>query len=105
MIRGGDSTLPPVRNRLPYMMLDALEQIALQARGKPIEKTKAISAILAYLYCLQPCDRWPFDDFWKALDSMDDKTRSADLSRTLNGICLQVGIDRLEKRRLSESIS
>lgn len=99
MIRGGDSTLPPVSNRLPYMMLDALEQIALQAREQPIDRSKAIAAILAYLYSLQRCERWPFDGFWKALDQPDEKTRSSNLNSTLNGICLQVGVDRLEKRQ------
>lgn len=83
-------------------MLAALEQILDQSRNGPIEKSKSIAAVLAYLYCLQRCDRWPFDDFWKALDDPDDKIRSADLTRCLNGIYLQVGIDRTTKRKLSE---
>lgn len=41
----------------------------------------------------------PIDDFWKALSQPGEKFRLADLNRILNGICLQLGLERLEKRR------
>ena len=87
-----------VQDQLPLLMLDALEQVTLQAREQPIEKTKAIAAVLAYLYSLKPCERWPFDDFWRWLDHGDRMTRTANLNRCLNGICVQAGIDRTMQR-------
>ncbi len=91
--------LRPVEEKLQVMALEALEQAIVQARIQPVEKTKAIATCLAYLYSIQPCDRWPFYEFWKWLGNPDKIMRSANLSRCLNGICEQLGIDRQTKRK------
>jgi hypothetical protein len=83
------------------MALAALEQALIQAREKPVDKSKAIATCLAYLYSLQPCERWPFDEFWKWLDYPDATMRSANLSRSLNGICVQLDIDRVKRRKIA----
>jgi len=88
-----------MQEKLQVMALEALEQVALEARNQPIEKTKAIATCLAYLYSLQPCDRWPFYEFWKWLGNPDKIMRSSNLSRSLNAICEQLGIDRQTKRK------
>ncbi len=90
--------------KIPLMALEALEQVALQAHDGPIEKTKAIATCLAYLYSLQPCERWPFYEFWKGLGCLDAKTRSASINASLNGICLQLGVDRETKQKLSARV-
>ena len=89
----------PIQLQLQVMALEALEEVVLEARNQPIEKTKAIATCLAYLYSLQPCDRWPFYEFWKWLGNPEKIMRSANLSRSLNGICEQLGIDRQTKRK------
>lgn len=94
----------PKQPKIPLMALDALEQVALQARREPIEKSKAIATCLAYLYSLQSCERWPFDEFWKWLICEDSKTRTANINRSLNGICVQLGIDRETKRKLPAKV-
>ncbi|MEP2989211.1 MAG: hypothetical protein ABJO88_09685 [Parasphingorhabdus sp.] len=73
--------------------LRALEEAALRAKSVPQERNYAIRLCLAYLASKSP-ERWPFDEYWRELVQEDDKTRSANLNRTLNAIHLRLGIRR-----------
>lgn len=79
--------------RLIWIALQALEQTAQKARDQPLERNHAIRLCLAYLASRSP-ERWPFDEYWKALADDDDKIRSANLTRCLNAMYLRLVIKR-----------
>lgn len=81
-------------DRLVTMSLDALEQILCLSDQDSVRRTRSIALVLAYLASRNVAQRWPFDEFWKSLVCEDDKIRSGNLNRCLNGIYLQLGIKR-----------
>ena len=82
------------RDTLNLMALEALEAVVSLAKHEPIEKTRSLAFILAYLASLQPCERWPFDSFWRDCASNDPNGRPAGMSASLNAIYRTVGVNR-----------
>lgn len=66
----------------------ALEEINERGRRQKIEKTPEIRFLLAWL-ANGAKERWPFDWWWKSLDS-EDIGRSQNMNAALNGIKLQL---------------
>ena len=62
--------------RLVAMTLDALEQVAARASKGIVRRDQSIAVCLAFLAIRKKVERWPFDEFWQALECPDDKLRS-----------------------------
>ncbi len=68
------------------MALAAIEEAAEQSRGKRIVRTTELRFALAYLWASNGAERWPFDNFWKALADENDIGRSQGVNAGLNAI-------------------
>lgn len=84
----------PNREKLKFMALEALEAVVSLSDHGPIEKSRSIAFILAYLASLQPCERWPFDSFWRDCASNNPNGRPAGMNASLNAIYKTVGVNR-----------
>lgn len=80
--------------QLVAMTLDALEQLAARASKEIVQRDRSIAVCLAFLATRKKVERWPFDEFWQALECSEQKQLSANAHRCLNAIYLQLGIDR-----------
>lgn len=83
--------------KLIAMTLDALERVAARASKEVVPKDRSIAVCLAFLATRRRVERWPFDEFWQALACSEQKLRSANTHRCLNGIYAQLKIDRSNK--------
>lgn len=84
------------------MALDALEEAFAAARDEPVRRTWALRLVLAYLatrtrHGSSP-ERWPFDNYWRALAHDRPQDRTAILNAALNAIYLAVGQKRDTQR-------
>jgi len=91
--------MPPVsESRLVTIALDALEEAFAAAREQPVRRTWALRLVLAFLASRtrhgSPPDRWPFDNYWRALAHERPQDRTAILNASLNAIYLAVGEKR-----------
>jgi hypothetical protein len=76
--------------------LQALEEACARAKDAPVAPTAELRFTLAYL-ANQAEERWPFDYFWKEATgqgSGPQTGRLQSLNASLNGIYLQVGMQR-----------
>ena len=74
--------------------LAALEEAAAASKAKPLERTKALSFALAYLWVYSGGERWPFVNFWRDIAGENDIGRSQGVNASLNAIYLAVGSRR-----------
>ena len=65
--------------------LAAVDEVAEQARSRPVERHLALRFALAFLANFAD-ERWPFDNFWRAIASPDQKIRSAAVVAARNAI-------------------
>jgi hypothetical protein len=84
--------------RLVTIALDALEEAFAAARERPVKRTWALRPVLAFLasrtrHGSSP-ERWPFDNYWRALAHERPQDRAAILNAALNAIYLAVGEKR-----------
>src|SRR5437868_3732117 len=91
--------MPPLsEQRLITIALDALEEAFAAAREQPVKRTWALRLVLAFLASRtrhgSPPERWPFDNYWRALEHPRPNDRSASLNAALNAIYLAVGEKR-----------
>src|SRR3954462_15988292 len=91
--------MPPLpERRLVTIALDALEEAFAAARERPVKRTWALRLALAFLASRtrhgSPPARWPFDNYWRALEHPRPNDRSAGLNAALNAIYLAVGEKR-----------
>jgi hypothetical protein len=88
--------------RLVAFALDALEEVVANAHRSPVHRTWALRLSLAYLASRErhgsPADRWPFDNFWRALMHERQQERWANLNASLNAIYLIMGRKRDPQR-------
>jgi hypothetical protein len=95
--------MPPISDsRLVTIALDALEEAFAAAREQPVRRTWALRLVLAFLasrtrHGSRP-DRWPFDNYWRALAHERPQDRTAILNASLNAIYLAVGEKRDTQR-------
>jgi hypothetical protein len=65
--------------------LAAVDEVADQAMLGPVERHLALRFALAFLANFAE-DRWPFDNFWRAIATRDAKVRSATVIAARNAI-------------------
>ena len=65
--------------------LAAVDEVAEQARAAPVERHLALRFALAFLANFAD-ERWPFDNFWRAVALRDEKVRSATVTAARNAI-------------------
>ena len=65
--------------------LAAVDEVAEQANDGPVHRHLALRFALAFLANFAE-ERWPFDNFWRALAVKDEKVRSATVLAARNAI-------------------
>ena len=70
--------------------LAAVDEVAERAHYGPVERTLALRFTLAFLANFAE-DRWPFDNFWRAIATQDEKVRGATVVASRNAIRRAVG--------------
>jgi len=65
--------------------LAAVDEVAEQARFAPVERHLALRFALAFLANFAD-ERWPFDNFWRAVALPDEKARGATVVAARNAI-------------------
>jgi hypothetical protein len=65
--------------------LAAVDEVAEQARFAPVERHLALRFALAFLANFAD-ERWPFDNFWRAVVLPDEKVRGATVVAARNAI-------------------
>ena len=65
--------------------LAAVNETAERAAKNPLERTLALRFTLAFLANFAE-ERWPFDNFWRAVAVRDDKVRRATVLAARNAI-------------------
>jgi hypothetical protein len=65
--------------------LAAVDEAAEQTANAPVPRSLALRFALAFLANFAD-DRWPFDNFWRAIGLRDDKVRSATAVAARNAI-------------------
>jgi hypothetical protein len=80
-------------DHLRDMALAAIEEAAAADAGQ-IVRTKALRFALAYLWTVSGGERWPFDNFWSALDGPEDFGRAQSINAALNAIYRALGVPR-----------
>jgi hypothetical protein len=65
--------------------LAAVDEVAEQAKSGPVQRHLALRFALAFLANFAD-ERWPFDNFWRAVATPDPKVRSATVVAAQNAI-------------------
>ena len=65
--------------------LEAIDEAAVEAAKGPVQRTLALRFALAFLANFAE-DRWPFENFWRAVSVRDEKVRSATANAARNAI-------------------
>jgi hypothetical protein len=65
--------------------LAAVDDAAEQAKVGPVQRPVSLRFALAFLANFTD-DRWPFDNFWRAIATQDEKVRSATVVAARNAI-------------------
>jgi hypothetical protein len=70
-----------LRNRA----LAAVDEVAEQAQSRAVDRQLALRFVLAFLANFTD-ERWPFDNFWRAIATPDEKVRRATVVAARNAI-------------------
>jgi hypothetical protein len=73
--------------------LAAIDEAADQTANGPVHRSLALRFALAFLANFAE-ERWPFDNFWRAIATRDDKVRSATVVAAKNAIHRAVAGER-----------
>ncbi len=65
--------------------LAAVDEVANQAEQGPVQRHLALRFALAFLANFAE-ERWPFDNFWRAIATRDEKVRRATVLAAKNAI-------------------
>ena len=65
--------------------LAAVDEAADQSAKGPVQRTLALRFALAFLANFAE-ERWPFDNFWRAIATQDEKVRGATVVAARNAI-------------------
>jgi hypothetical protein len=65
--------------------LAAVDEVAEQAQEQPVQRHLALRFALAFLANFAD-ERWPFDNFWRAIATADAKVRGATVIAARNAI-------------------
>lgn len=77
------------RDRLVFMALVALDEVADRAGTRPIEAGFEVRLLLAFLYAAGNGERWLFDSFWRECRRADEPGWRADQSRYCRATALR----------------
>ena len=72
-------------SELRKLALAAVDEVAEQAASAPAERHLALRFALAFLANFAD-ERWPFDNFWRAIALSDAKVRDATVVAAKNAI-------------------
>lgn len=82
-------------SKLTNMALAALEEIAALSRFGPIERSRPLAVVLAYLASrATAADRRVYDNFWRSITHPRPHDRSAIVQAAMEGIYKNAGIKR-----------
>lgn len=81
-------------SRLLEMALGALEEVAAQCHHAPVQRSRALALVLAYLASRSRGERWPYDRFWTCIEDSQPKERWSGATAALNAIYLAGGWTR-----------
>lgn len=84
----------PDDSKLTNMALAALEELAALSRYGPIERSRPLAVVLAYLASRSEGGRHVYDNFWKAICHPRPHDRSAIVQSSLTGIYRNAGQER-----------
>jgi hypothetical protein len=73
--------------------LAAVDEAANQANDGPVRPSLALRFTLAFLAHFSD-ERWPFDNFWQAIGSSNDRARWQNANAARNAIRRSVGAER-----------
>jgi hypothetical protein len=65
--------------------LAAIDEVAEQAHCRPVDRHLSLRFALAFLANFTD-ERWPFDNFWQAIATPDEKVRRATVVAARNAI-------------------
>jgi len=65
--------------------LAAIDDVAEQAKSGPVQRPVSLRFALAFLANFTE-DRWPFDNFWRAIATEHEKVRTATVVAAQNAI-------------------
>ena len=79
--------------RLTHMALVALEEVTASCHVEPVEQSRPLGLVLAYLASrkVETATRDAFDMFWRSIRKRDSNARWGNVNAGLNGIYLAVG--------------
>ncbi len=85
----------PTKDQLTKMALAVLEEAAALSRHHAPPQTRGVALALAFLARVSSADdRWPFDEFWRAMKSDCRVARPARLNAALSAIYEMLGVAR-----------
>jgi len=84
----------PNDSKLTNMALAALEELAALSRFGPIERSRPLAVLLAYLASRSDGGRIVYDNFWRSLGIEKPYDRSAGIQSSLEGIYRNAGRKR-----------
>jgi hypothetical protein len=73
--------------------LAAVDEAADQSRDGPVQRTLALRFTLTFLANFAG-ERWPFDNFWQAIGSKNDRARWQNANAARNAIRRAVRVDQ-----------
>jgi hypothetical protein len=73
--------------------LAAVDEAAEQSNEGPVRRTLALRFTLAFLANFAG-ERWPFDNFWQAIGSKNNRARWQNANAARNAIRRAVGVDK-----------
>ena len=76
------------------MALSALEEVAAECHHEPVQRSKALALVLAYVASRSRGERWPYDRFWTCIQDPNPKERWSGATAALNAIYLAGGWTR-----------
>lgn len=65
--------------------LAAVDEVAEEAKAGPVQRPLTLRFALTFLANFAD-ERWPFDNFWRAIAMSDDKVRNANVVGARNAI-------------------
>lgn len=94
--------MPPTRDHLIRLALDAIEEATAAAHVGPVPQTHGLALALAWLLYAgrqgEALPRWPFETFWRGLRCKRDHDRWSGLNASANAIYRVLGIARNVER-------
>lgn len=86
--------MPPDDSKLTDMALAALEEVAALCHHRPVDRSRPLAVVLAYLASRGRGDRNAYDMFWRSVAHPRPQDRWGNVNAALNGIYHSAGRKR-----------